>query len=98
PVPLLPLLGIGGILLAVLVVWGISRLIRYGSDEPDPLLADTPLVVSDLTKSYPDKPAAVTGLSLRVEPGQIVGLLGPNGAGKSTTLRMLLGLVHPTKG
>ena len=38
------------------------------------------------------------GLSLRVEPGQILGLLGPNGAGKTTTLRALMGLVHPDAG
>lgn len=41
---------------------------------------------------------AVDGLSLVVEPGEIVAFLGPNGAGKSTTIDMLLGLVVPDEG
>jgi len=41
---------------------------------------------------------AVTDLSLTVDRGQVFGLLGPNGSGKTTTLRMMLGLVHPTSG
>ena len=41
---------------------------------------------------------AVEDLSFSVEKGEIYGFLGQNGAGKSTTIRMLLTLVHPTKG
>src|SRR4051812_22583763 len=41
---------------------------------------------------------AVKELSLRIEPGEVYGLLGPNGSGKSTTLKILLGLVSPTRG
>ena len=41
---------------------------------------------------------AVDDLSVSVEPGRVTGFLGPNGSGKTTTLRMLLGLVHPTAG
>lgn len=41
---------------------------------------------------------AVDALSIRVEPGQVVGLLGPNGAGKSTVMRMIAGFLTPTSG
>ena len=41
---------------------------------------------------------AVHDLNLEVSPGQIYGLLGPNGSGKSTTLKIILGLVGPTRG
>jgi ABC-2 type transport system ATP-binding protein len=37
-------------------------------------------------------------LTLRVEPGEILGFLGPNGAGKSTTVKILTGLIRPTSG
>ena len=41
---------------------------------------------------------AVKDLNLRIEPGEVFGLLGPNGSGKSTTLKIILGLVSPTRG
>ena len=41
---------------------------------------------------------AVRDLNLEVSSGQIYGLLGPNGSGKSTTLKILLGLISPTRG
>src|SRR5204863_5353209 len=41
---------------------------------------------------------ALRDLNLQVSPGQIYGLLGPNGSGKSTTLKIILGLVSPTRG
>ncbi len=41
---------------------------------------------------------AVKGLDLTVRSGECFGLLGPNGSGKSTTIKMLLGLLHPTAG
>ncbi|MFL6568219.1 MAG: ABC transporter ATP-binding protein [Chthoniobacterales bacterium] len=41
---------------------------------------------------------AVRDLDLRVEPGEVYGLLGPNGSGKSTTLKIILGLIPPTRG
>ncbi len=53
--------------------------------------------VADLSKSFGDK-VAVDHLSFTVEPGRVTGFLGPNGAGKSTTMRLILGLDHPTGG
>lgn len=50
----------------------------------------------DLHKSYRKK-EVVRGVSVEVEPGQVVGLLGPNGAGKTTCFYMIVGLV-PTDG
>jgi len=41
---------------------------------------------------------AVDQISFRIEPGEMVAFLGPNGAGKTTTLKMLSGLIYPTKG
>lgn len=41
---------------------------------------------------------AVKGISLTVEPGEIVAFIGPNGAGKSTFIKMLCGILHPTSG
>ncbi len=41
---------------------------------------------------------AVDSVDLSVEPGEIYGLLGPNGSGKSTTIKMILGLLHPSRG
>jgi ABC-2 type transport system ATP-binding protein len=53
--------------------------------------------LNHLTKRFGDV-LAVDDLSFTLEAGSITGFLGPNGAGKSTTMRMLLGLVHPTAG
>ncbi|WP_432014524.1 ABC transporter ATP-binding protein [Streptomyces cucumeris] len=53
--------------------------------------------IEGLTKAYGDT-LAVDGLSFTVRPGLVTGFLGPNGAGKSTTMRMVLGLDHPTSG
>jgi ABC-2 type transport system ATP-binding protein len=55
------------------------------------------LTLTDLRKTY-GTTVAVDGLSLRVEPGEILGLLGPNGAGKSTTVHLALGLLAPDAG
>ncbi len=41
---------------------------------------------------------AVKDLNLEIQPGEVFGLLGPNGSGKTTTIKMMLGLLYPTKG
>jgi ABC-2 type transport system ATP-binding protein len=51
----------------------------------------------NLTKRYRDK-LAVSDLTVTIRPGMVTGFLGPNGAGKSTTMRMILGLDHPSGG
>ena len=53
--------------------------------------------VRGLTKRY-GSTLAVDDLSFDVLPGRVTGFLGPNGAGKSTTMRMILGLDHPSSG
>lgn len=55
------------------------------------------LVAEDLCKSYKGR-LVVDSVSLRVNPGEIVGLLGPNGAGKTTTFKMILGLEQQDRG
>ena len=56
-----------------------------------------------LTKTYTDfwgrpRVTALTDLTLEVRPGEVFGLLGPNGGGKTTTIKLLLGLLRPTRG
>lgn len=55
------------------------------------------LQTKDLAKKY-GRRRALKGVNLRVKKGDIYGLLGPNGAGKSTTIRLLTGLITPTRG
>jgi len=50
-----------------------------------------------LTKRYASVPA-VQDLSFTLRPGQVLGCLGPNGSGKSTTVKMLTGLLEPSRG
>lgn len=55
------------------------------------------ITIEHLTKRY-GKTLAVDDLDFEVRPGVVTGFLGPNGSGKSTTMRIILGLDHPTKG
>ncbi len=65
----------------------------------EPEIRDTPYSIQaeHLTKQFGDF-VAVDDVSFNVHPGEVYGWLGPNGAGKTTTIRMLLGLLAPTRG
>ena len=52
----------------------------------------------NITKSYVAGKNAVDDLNLTVNDGEIFGFLGPNGAGKTTTIKMMTGILKPTKG
>ena len=51
----------------------------------------------ELSRVYGNR-TALRSLTLRVEPGEVLGFLGPNGAGKSTTVKLLTGMIKPTHG
>src|ERR1051325_11048724 len=55
------------------------------------------LELQNLTKQYRRVPV-VDEVSFSVRSGEVTGYLGPNGSGKSTTVKMLTGLVEPTRG
>jgi ABC-2 type transport system ATP-binding protein len=64
---------------------------------------DAAVETQNLTKIYRDfwgrdKVRALTGLNMTIQRGEVFGLLGPNGSGKSTTIKLLLGLIFPTRG
>lgn len=68
------------------------------ADRPAPVAA-----VQNLTKVFKDfwmrdRARAVDDLSFEIYPREVFGLLGPNGSGKSTTIKMMLGLLRPTRG
>src|SRR5437773_5243533 len=65
--------------------------------------AETVVAVRGLTKIFKDfwgrpKAKAVDNVDFEVRRGEVFGLLGPNGSGKSTTVKLLLGLLYPTRG
>lgn len=60
---------------------------------------ETVVELNEVTKVYPGaEKTAVSKLSLTIHAGEILALLGPNGAGKTTAVKMIAGLVLPTKG
>src|SRR5437016_3460145 len=88
-------------------IFAIKRRKNYQTQSPATVLrfamADPAIAVRGLTKIFPvplhrQSIVAVRDLDLRIEPGEVYGLLGPNGSGKSTTLKIILGLVSPTRG
>lgn len=58
---------------------------------------DLVIELEGLTKQYGNF-TALSGLTLKVPAGQILGLIGPNGAGKTTAIKILVGLIRPTSG
>ena len=77
--------------------------ISANRSEPGAPSAEVVVAVRGLTKVFKDfwgrpKARAVDNVDFEVRRGEVFGLLGPNGSGKSTTVKLLLGLLHPTRG
>jgi ABC-2 type transport system ATP-binding protein len=73
------------------------------SPAANPKSAEVIVSVRGLTKVFKDfwnrpKARAVDNVDFEVRQGEVFGLLGPNGSGKSTTVKLILGLLYPTKG
>ncbi len=64
---------------------------------PPDVSTDAVIELENVTKSFADK-NVVKNLTLTIDQGEVFGFLGPNGAGKTTTMKMILGLLRPTKG
>lgn len=73
-----------------------STAVKARVQAPDPS-AQVQLEAHGLERSF-GKLRVVNGVSLRVEPGEVVGLLGPNGAGKTTTFYMIVGFLKAHRG
>ena len=70
---------------------------QAGGPAPGAPASDAVVLTQDLTKTF-GRRTVVEGLNLVVPRGAVYGFLGPNGSGKSTTMKMLLGLLAPTRG
>lgn len=73
------------------------------ADAPDAAIEDVVVKAMGLTKVFKDfwlrdKVRAVNAIDFEIRRGEVFGLLGPNGSGKSTTIKLILGLLHPTEG
>lgn len=76
---------------------------RTEAGEPSSEQHEHVVVARGLTKVFKDfwgrpKAKAVNDVDFEVRKGEVLGLLGPNGSGKTTTVKMMLGLLYPTKG
>lgn len=61
-------------------------------------MPETLVEVRDIVKVYPDGTVALRGVSMKINAGEVLGLLGENGAGKTTLMKIVSGLLRPTKG
>ncbi len=59
---------------------------------------DTGLTIAELRYGFPQRPAFLGPLTLRADPGELLGIIGPNGAGKTTLVRVLAGILRPHSG
>src|ERR1700678_575202 len=76
----------------------LHRVINSTRRARDAAIDQAPMLeVRNLTKRYKLIPV-VDNVSFSIRPGDILGFLGPNGAGKSTTVKILIGLIEPTRG
>jgi ABC-2 type transport system ATP-binding protein len=81
----------------------VTPTIRQSDMTAAPTNGEIVVAVRGLTKIFKDfwnrpKARAVDDVDFDVRRGEVFGLLGPNGSGKSTTVKLLLGLLYPTKG
>src|SRR5216117_2613895 len=81
----------------------VTELSQPAASSAQNLNGETVISVRGLTKVFKDfwgrpKARAVDTVDFEVRRGEVFGLLGPNGSGKSTTVKLLLGLLYPTKG
>src|SRR5690348_7327765 len=82
-----------------MAVAGLNPELEIGTQKS----AEVVVSVRGLTKIFKDfwnrpKARAVDNVDFEVRQGEVFGLLGPNGSGKSTTVKLILGLLYPTKG
>jgi ABC-2 type transport system ATP-binding protein len=75
-----------------------ADLASYGARDQARADADLAIATVGLSMRFRGGQLAVNEVDLAVPPGSVYGFLGPNGSGKTTTIRILLGLIHPTSG
>lgn len=78
---------------AIIETRELRKVFRAVKRVPGPLGA-----LRTLFSSAYEERVAVAGVTMSLEPGELVGYIGPNGAGKSTTIKMLTGILVPTSG
>ena len=79
--------------MALIEVQGLTKAFQTVKKQPGLGGAFRGLFRREHTTTY-----AVQDVTFKIEEGEFVGFLGPNGAGKTTTLKMLAGLLYPTRG